>query len=81
MQKWRTSDLSLECEWRASEEYPVAAIAVTPEGDGVVFTANCDGEIKEWNARDGGFRQMTVLAVRKKKILLCESKSQFEFEQ
>ena len=41
----------------------MAAIAVSPEGDGV-FTANCDGEIKEWDAKDGAFRQMTVLTVR-----------------
>ena len=66
-QKWRASDLSLEGEWRASEEYPVSAIAAsTTEGDGRVFTANCDGEIKEWGAGDGAFRQMTVLTVRER---------------
>ena len=67
-QKWRASDLSLEGEWRASEEYPVSAIAAaTTEGDsgGSVFTANCDGEIKEWGAGEGAFRQMTVLTVRR----------------
>ena len=55
----------MECEWRASEEYPVSAIAASStEGNSVVFTANCDGEIKEWGSNDGGFRQMTILTVR-----------------
>ena len=40
----------------------MAAIAASPESDSV-FTANCDGEIKEWGAKDGGFRQMTVATV------------------
>ena len=46
-----------------------AAAAATTEGDsGSVFTANCDGEIKEWGAGDGAFRQMTVLTVKRYKI-------------
>ena len=45
----------MECGWKASEEYPVAAIAASSES-GSVFTANCDGEIKEWSAADGSFR-------------------------
>ena len=30
---------------------------------GAVFTANCDGEIKQWDAKDGSFMQMTVTTV------------------
>ena len=31
--------------------------------DTAVFTANCDGEIKQWDAGDGKFMQMTLATV------------------
>ncbi len=51
------------CEWRAHETYPVAGLVSGGDAVDSVFSACCDGEIKEWAPDDGAFRNMTVVMV------------------
>ena len=58
LQKWSPS-LDLVHEWRA-HEWPVYCLAA--DGNSI-FSSSSDGEVKEWDAKSGEFKQMTIMLV------------------
>ncbi len=50
------------CEWRAHAQLPVLGMA-SAGASRTLFTSSFDGEIKEWDADNGNFRQMFVMVV------------------
>ena len=60
LKKW-TKDLKLVQSWQAHDSW-LYALAID---ENRLFSSSSEGEIKEWDPKNGEFRQMTILNVSK----------------